>query len=142
MFSTLIFTPEQALLAAKAGAAFVSPFAGRIDDYIRSQHKIPFEKSDYYPEEGQKKKDELLEDNGIVSGIDLVTQIVDVFTIYDIKTEIIAASLRNTRQVREAALAGADIATIPFKVIDQLAKHPLTDIGMEKFLADWEKRAK
>lgn len=133
---TLIFTPEQALLAAKAGATFVSPFAGRIDDYIRSQHNINFKKSDYFPAEGLEDNDEIFEDNGIVSGIDLVAQIVEIFSIYGIRTEVIAASMRNTRQVREAALVGADIATIPFDVIKELLTHYKTQEGMEKFTAD------
>jgi len=133
---TLIFTPEQALLAAKAGARIVSPFAGRIDDYIRLQHNIPFGKSDYFPAEGWVHKDEVYEDNGIVSGIDLVAQIVDIFSIYDIKTEVIAASMRNVRQVREAALVGADIATVPFSVIGELLVHYKTQEGMKKFTDD------
>jgi transaldolase len=133
---TLIFTPEQALLAAKAGATFVSPFAGRIDDYIRSQHNIPFEKSDYFPAEGWEDNEEIFDDNGIVSGIDLVAQIVDIFSIYGIKTEVLAASMRNTRQVREAALVGADIATLPFSVIKELLTHYKTQEGMKKFTDD------
>lgn len=133
---TLIFTPEQALLAAKAGATFVSPFAGRIDDYIRSQNEISFEKSDYFPAEGWCTENEVLEDNGIVSGIDLVAQIVEIFSIYGIRTEVIAASMRNTRQVREAALVGADIATIPFDVIKELLTHYKTQEGIKKFTAD------
>jgi transaldolase len=133
---TLIFTPEQALLAAKAGAAFVSPFAGRIDDYIRANNNIPFKKSDYFPAEGWEKNDDIFEDNGIVSGIDLVSEIVELFSLYDIKTEVIAASIRNPRQVREAALVGADIATIPFGVIMQLLVHYKTQEGMQKFTDD------
>ena len=133
---TLIFTPEQALLAAKAGATYVSPFAGRIDDYIRLQNKLTFNKSDYFPSEGMVKNDKVLNDNGIVSGIDLVAQIVDIFHIYGFSTEVIAASLRNTRQVREAAIVGADIATVPFSVIKQLLTHFKTKEGMEKFTAD------
>jgi transaldolase len=105
---TLIFSPSQALLAAKAGASFVSPFVGRIDDI-----------SDW--------------------GMDLVRDIATIFKNYDFKTEIIVASVRNPLHVVEAALAGAHIATIPFKVIEQLVKHPLTDIGIQNFLKDWEK---
>lgn len=105
---TLIFSPSQALLAAKAGASFVSPFVGRIDDI-----------SDW--------------------GMDLVRDIATIFKNYDFKTEIIVASIRNPLHVVEAALAGAHIATIPFKVIEQLVKHPLTDIGIQNFLKDWEK---
>ncbi|UCB53624.1 MAG: fructose-6-phosphate aldolase, partial [Candidatus Zixiibacteriota bacterium] len=105
---TLIFSPIQALLAAKAGASFVSPFVGRLDD---ASHV----------------------------GMDLVEDIVTIFENYDITTEVIVASIRNPLHVVEAATMGADIATIPFKVIQQLIKHPLTDVGMKKFLEDWEK---
>ena len=108
---TLVFSPTQALMAAKAGAAYVSPFVGRLDDISQV-------------------------------GMDLVNDIMNIYGNYGYETEVIVASIRNPIHVVEAALIGADIATIPFKVIDQLAKHPLTDIGMEKFLADWEKRAK
>jgi transaldolase len=108
---TLIFSPMQALMAAKAGASYVSPFVGRLDDISQV-------------------------------GMDLVSDIMSIYGNYGYETEIIVASIRNPIHVVEAALMGADISTIPFKVIDQLAKHPLTDIGMEKFLADWEKRAK
>jgi transaldolase len=105
---TLIFSPIQALLAAKAGASFVSPFVGRLDD---ASHV----------------------------GMDLVEQIVTIFDNYDISTEVIVASIRNPLHAVEAALLGADIATIPFKVIEQLVRHPLTDVGIKKFLEDWEK---
>jgi len=105
---TLIFSANQALLAAKAGASFVSPFVGRIDD-IGSE------------------------------GMQVVHEIVTIFNNYNIKTEVIVASIRNPMHVAEAAMIGAHIATIPFKVIAQLVKHPLTDIGINKFLADWEK---
>jgi transaldolase len=108
---TLVFSPMQALMAAKAGAAYVSPFVGRLDDVAQV-------------------------------GIDLVNDIMNIYGNYGYETEVIVASVRNPIHVVEAALIGADIATLPYKVIDQLAKHPLTDIGMEKFLADWEKRAK
>jgi len=108
---TLIFSSMQALMAAKAGASYVSPFVGRLDDISQV-------------------------------GMDLVSDIMSIYGNYGYETEIIVASIRNPIHVVEAALIGADISTIPFKVIDQLAKHPLTDIGMEKFLADWEKRAK
>jgi transaldolase len=133
---TLIFTPEQALLAAKAGAVFVSPFAGRIDDYIRSQNDIRFGKPDYFPAQGIWRDDQVLEDNGIVSGIDLVEQIVETFLRYELPAEVLAASLRNARQVREAALAGADIATLPLYVIRDLVSHFKTKEGMEKFMGD------
>ncbi len=133
---TLIFTPEQALLAAKAGAKYVSPFAGRIDDFIRSNNSISFKKTDYFPAEGWEKNNEILDDNGILSGIDLIAQIVDILSIYDLKTEVIAASIRNSRQVRESALAGADIATLPVGVIMQLLVHYKTWEGMKKFTDD------
>ena len=104
---TLIFSPIQALLAAKAGASFVSPFVGRLDD---ASHV----------------------------GMDLVEDIVTIFENYEVATEVIVASIRNPLHVVEAATMGADIATIPFKVIEQLTKHPLTDIGIKKFLEDWK----
>jgi transaldolase len=105
---TLIFTPLQALLAARAGASFISPFVGRLDD-ISSD------------------------------GMEMVAQIAQIFTNYDISTEIIVASIRHPLHVQDAALMGADIATIPFKVIEQLVKHPLTEKGIDQFLKDWEK---
>ncbi|MEN6463749.1 MAG: fructose-6-phosphate aldolase [Syntrophaceae bacterium] len=105
---TLIFSPLQSLMAAKAGAAYVSPFVGRLDDV-----------SHY--------------------GMDLVEQTITIFDNYGFGTEVIVASVRNPLHVLDAALMGADIATIPFKVIEQLSKHPLTDVGIEKFLADWKK---
>ena len=105
---TLVFSSPQALLAAKAGTNFVSPFIGRIDD---TSHR----------------------------GMDLVREIITIFRNYGFSTEVIVASIRHPLHVVEAALAGAHIATIPFKVIEKLVKHPLTDVGMEKFLADWEK---
>lgn len=105
---TLVFSPVQALIAAKAGATYVSPFLGRLDDIAHD-------------------------------GIELVGQIRTIFDNYDLPTEILAASLRHTAHVRDAALAGADVATMPFSVIQQLMKHPLTDLGLEKFLADHAK---
>lgn len=104
---TLIFSPAQALLAAKAGASYVSPFIGRLND-IGS------------------------------NGTSLVETIASIFEIHSINTEIIAASIRGPQDVVDAALAGAHIATIPYKVICQMAKHPLTDAGIERFLKDWE----
>lgn len=103
---TLIFTANQALLAAEAGATYVSPFLGRLDDIN-------------------------------TPGIDLIRQISEIFAIYDYKTQIIAASVRNPIHVTDCALAGADIATVPYKVIDQMTKHPLTDQGIEKFQKDY-----
>jgi len=133
---TLIFTPEQALLAAKAGAKFVSPFAGRMDDHIRKNAGMEFGKKDYYPAEGKEVDDKLIEDNGIVSGIDLCAQIREIFDTYDIDCEVLAASLRNTRQSREAALAGCDIMTLPLYVIRDLVDHYKTREGMVGFIKD------
>lgn len=108
---TLIFQPLQALLAAKAGAAYVSPFIGRLDDI---SHR----------------------------GMEIVEQIVTIFENYGFDTEIIVASVRHPLHVLEGALAGADIATIPYGVLMQLLKHPLTDVGLKKFLEDWERARK
>ena len=108
---TLVFSAAQALLAAKAGASFVSPFVGRLDDI------------------------------GTPS-MELISDIATIYDNYGYQSEIIVASVRSPQHVLDAALIGADIATIPLKVITQLAKHPLTDIGIEQFLADWEKRTK
>lgn len=105
---TLVFSPTQAILAAKAGATYISPFVGRLDDISHI-------------------------------GMDIVGQIVTIYDNYDFSTEVIVASVRNPLHVVEAALLGADISTIPFSVIKQLVKHPLTDIGIEKFLSDWKK---
>lgn len=104
---TLIFTANQALLAARSGAAFVSPFVGRLDDIS-------------------------------VRGTDMISEVSEIFKIHGIKTEIIAASIRHPMHVTECALAGADIATVPYKVIDQMTRHPLTDQGIEKFRKDYE----
>ena len=105
---TLCFSANQALLAAKAGAYFISPFIGRLDDI------------------GQ-------------NGMDLIGQIVTIYRNYGYTTEVLVASVRHPMHVLDAAMIGADICTMPFKVLDQLIKHPLTDIGIEKFLADWKK---
>ena len=105
---TLCFSAIQALMAAKAGADYISPFVGRLDD-IGSY------------------------------GMDLVEQIIGIYENYGYETEVIVASIRNPIHVLDAALMGADIATIPFKVMEQLIKHPLTDIGIDRFLADWKK---
>ncbi|MFC1648912.1 transaldolase family protein [Nanoarchaeota archaeon] len=141
--STLIMTPEQAVLAAKAGAAYVSPFAGRIDDYLRAnkmglQKGKGFDKTDYYPAEGNEDSDsnEEVHDNGIVSGVDLVYNIVQIFKNYGFKTEVLAASLRNARQVRECMLAGAHIATLPFNVLNDLTAHYLSVEGIIGFAKD------
>lgn len=105
---TLIFTANQALLAARAGASYVSPFLGRLDDIS-------------------------------VVGAELVEEIVEMFAVSGIETQVIAASIRNPIHVTECALAGADIATVPYKVIEQMTHHPLTDAGIEKFQADYKK---
>jgi len=105
---TLCFSPMQAMLAAKAGAAYISPFVGRLDD-ISSD------------------------------GMELIRQVVEIYDNYAFDTEVLVASVRNPIHVVEAALMGADVATLPLKVILSLLKHPLTDIGLEKFLADWKK---
>ena len=105
---TLVFSANQALMAARAGAVFVSPFVGRLDD--------------------------ISED-----GIHLVKTITDIFAIHDIDTEVIAASIRHPMHVTQAALAGAHIATVPYKVLLSLVKHPLTDAGIQRFLDDWKK---
>ncbi len=136
---TLIMTPEQALLAAKAGARYVSPFAGRIDDYIRTM-KLgltpgkDFQKGDYYPWDGTD-----VDDNGIRSGSDLVEKVVMILDNYDYETEVIASSIRNARQVREAAMIGTHIATIPFNVLQEMLLHPKTEEGVKKFSEDAEK---
>ncbi len=106
--TTLVFSPTQALLAAKAGTTYVSPFIGRLDDISQT-------------------------------GMDLVEQIVTIFDNYDFESEVIVSSIRHPIHVLEAALIGAHVATIPYKVIEQLVKHPLTDIGIERFLEDWKK---
>ncbi len=105
---TLCFSPVQALLAAKAGATYISPFVGRLDDISHD-------------------------------GMDLIRQIVHIYSQYDFDTEVLVASVRHPIHLVESAIAGADVATIPFKVLEKLARHPLTDIGLERFLADWEK---
>lgn len=104
---TLIFSANQALLAAKAGASYVSPFVGRLDDICND-------------------------------GISLVSDIVEIFKTYDIKTEVISASVRHPMHVIKSADAGADIATIPYEVLMKMLKHPLTDMGIDRFLKDWE----
>jgi len=105
---TLCFSAAQAILAAKAGAAYISPFLGRLDDIGHN-------------------------------GLTLLAEIIEIYRNYDWKTEVLAASLRHPLHVIEAARLGSDVATMPFKVIEQLIKHPLTDRGLEQFLADWRK---
>jgi len=139
---TLVMTPEQALLAAKAGANYISPFAGRIDDDIRKKAGLDFDKTDYFPAEGlpdpsagdDRKK--ILSDNGIYSGVDLVRSVMDIIAAYDLDSLIIAASVRNARQTRELGEVGSDIATIPFPVIQQMLCHHKTEEGMAAFLKD------
>ncbi|MEO0144287.1 MAG: fructose-6-phosphate aldolase [candidate division WOR-3 bacterium] len=107
--TTLIFNPIQALIAARAGARYVSPFIGRLDDVGHD-------------------------------GLSIIKEIVEIFTIHEIETEVIAASIRHPRHVLMSALYGAHIATIPPNVFYQMIKHPLTDIGLQKFLEDWKKK--
>lgn len=106
---TLCFSPAQAILAAKAGATYISPFVGRLDDIG-------------------------------TNGMDLISDIVQIYSNYEWKTEVLVASIRNPINLIDAAKMGAGVATIPYKVIRQLVKHPLTDSGMEQFLTDWKKR--
>lgn len=140
---TLIFTPEQALLAAKAGAKYISPFAGRIDDFLRTNcAKVEFDKTDYYPASGFPEEGVAFTDEGIVSGVDLVAQIAHVLETHELETfdqqkpMVLAASLRNARQVRECAEVGADIATLPFPVLGTLLQHGNTVEGMKGFIKD------
>jgi len=134
--ATLVMTPEQAMLASKAGAKYVSPFAGRIDDLIRSGLGESFGKGDYFPAEGKRREGKPVDDKGIVSGVELVVKAKHIIEKYGFATKVIAASLRNARQVREVALAGTDIATIPFEVLEEMIKHPKTFEGVVKFSED------
>ena len=103
---TLIFSSAQALLAAKAGATYVSPFVGRVDDISNN-------------------------------GINLITDIVEIFEVHNIETQIISANIRSPQDVVRVAIAGSDIATVPYKVINAMIEHPLTNAGIEKFISDW-----
>jgi transaldolase len=105
---TLCFSPTQALLAAKAGAAYISPFVGRVDDLS-------------------------------ASGMELIEQVVAIYANYDFDTEVLVASVRHPLHVAQSALLGADVVTLPFSTLERLYQHPMTDIGLDKFLADWEK---
>ncbi len=137
--ATLIFTPEQALLAAKAGADYVSPFTGRVDDRIRRFAGMEFEKSKYFPIEGIpdiSSPGNMVKDHGLVSGVDLVAQIVDIFLQYEIECEIIAASIRNPIQVREIAAFGVNIVTMPFNVLKSMILHPGSAGGIDSFTND------
>ena len=131
---TLIFSPEQAMLASKAGANYVSPFMGREDDYIREVGRVKFDKTDYFPAKGFRKQGKLLSDKGVVSGVDLVSDCVKV--LKGSRTKVLAASVRNVRQFREAAEAGSHIATVPLKVIRKLLVHEKTRQGMKGFTKD------
>jgi transaldolase len=133
---TLVFTPEQALMAAKAGATYVSIFAGRIDDYIRSQHGIGFEKPDYYPAEGYVHAGKHLQDNGILSGVDVVKQTVALFKQFNMKAQVLAASVRNTRQLRECAAVGSHVATVPPEILNNALNHVKTMEGVKQFSDD------
>ncbi len=132
---TLIFTPEQALLAARAGPGIVSPFSGRVDDLLRETNGLSFEKTDYFPAAGLEEG-EVIDDNGVVSGVDPVEQCVDILSQAESPAEVLAASIRNPRQAREVALAGAHISTLPFDVLRELLVHVKTVEGMEKFTRD------
>ncbi len=167
--ATLVMTPEQALLAAKAGAAYVSPFAGRIDDYLRDKLGMKrgrdYKKEDYYDfelmgileseklsrvissleldslakaylDERVRSAAALANDNGIYSGVDLVRSILQIFSNYGFKTEVIASSMRNARQVREVAELGVHIATIPFYVLKEMLLHHKTIEGINAFVKD------
>lgn len=108
---TLVFSANQGLLAARAGATYVSPFVGRLDDINQD-------------------------------GLQVVRDLAEIFSLHDIATEIISASIRHPMHVLESARAGADIATVPFKVLEQMVRHPMTDQGIARFLADWDKARK
>ncbi len=135
---TLVMTPEQAFLAAKAGADYVSPFIGRIDDYLRTKADLEFKKEDYFPADGFDSVDSILEDNGIVSGVHMLSVIKEIFENYDFSTKIIAASVRNARQMREIMETGCDIATTPLYVLQDMFKHIKTEEGMKNFVKDVE----
>ncbi|MEM4498153.1 MAG: transaldolase family protein [Nitrososphaerota archaeon] len=167
--ATLVMTPEQALLTAKAGAAYVSPFAGRIDDYLRDKVGMrrgkDYKKEDYYDfelmsaleaeklsrvissleldslaeaylDERVRSAAALANDSGIYSGVDLVRSIMQIFANYGFKTEVIASSMRNARQVREVAELGVHIATIPFYVLKEMLLHHKTIEGINAFVKD------
>lgn len=164
--ATLVMTPEQALLAAKAGARYVSPFAGRIDDLVRGRLGIPFGKYDYFDHSllrrlSERKVEEAAgkggglgelyqdgevraladpgENQGILSGVELVRSTVRILRQYRFRTKVIASSLRHPRQVREVAEAGADVATVPFQVLRAMFRHPKTEEGVRLFLQDAER---
>jgi len=159
---TLVMTPEQALLAAKAGASYVSPFMARIDNHVREQLNINYMPMDFYDSELEKeiasfKFNKFLEsknqksianlyedkkikdfvssnsDEGVYDGVDLVKQIIEIFDKYNFKTEVLAASVRNKRQFREVARVGTDIITIPFFLFEKILHNPRTEIGLKSF---------
>ena len=137
--ATLIFTPEQALLAAKAGADYVSPFAGRIDDRIRKAAGIEFSKDDYFPAEGIQSGNSIdcyETEHGLVSGVDLVSRTVDILRTFDMECEVIAASIRNPIQVRELAEVDVDIITMPYDILRLMIQHPGTVEGVDAFTGD------
>lgn len=162
---TVIMSPEQALLAAKAGATYASPFAGRIDNYIRDDLGIPYEKTDYfdhslvknivqrklqnyldksgdeeiaslYTKDDTKKLANVGNNNGICSGTDLVEKMANIYRIYNFDTQIIAAAMRNPRQVREMAEAGAHVITMGFQILKDMFYHPKTEQGIKGFCQD------
>jgi len=162
---TIIMSPEQAFLAAKAGAIYASPFAGRIDNYVRTNMGISFKKTDYfdhyltkvitqkklqnylnksnneeiaslYANENIKKLANLGDNNGVYSGTDLVESIAKIYSIYGFNTQIIASAMRSARQVREMAEAGAHVITMGFQVLKEMFRHPKTTEGIKKFSQD------
>ncbi|MCD6318158.1 hypothetical protein J7M02_03725, partial [Candidatus Aerophobetes bacterium] len=161
----VIMSPEQALLAAKAGATYASPFAGRIDNYIRDNLGILYEKTDYfdhslvstitqqklqnylnefndeeiaslYTDENVKKLADIAGNKGISSGADLVEKIVKIYRVYGFNTQIIASAMRNARQVREMAEAGAHVITMGFQILKDMFRHPKTTEGIRGFCQD------
>ena len=160
---TLCFNPTQALLAAKAGAAYISPFAGRLDDYVRlnlgMKSGVDFGRDDYYESDLMKqilnrevdlkekatisqlyvdsaKGSAAAHDGGVYGGVELVRKIVTIYKNYGYKTEVLAASIRNARQVVDVAEAGSHVATIPFNVLNEMIRHPKTIEGIKSFTAD------
>jgi Transaldolase len=130
--ATLIFTPEQALMASKAGATYVSPFAGRINDLVRAKAGMDWDKGDYFPAKGMEEVD----DNGVKSGIDLIRECAEIKDSHGFDAEVLAASIRNKRMLREAALVGADIVTAPPEMVKESLRHEKTVEGMESFTED------
>ncbi|MGC8568942.1 MAG: transaldolase family protein [Nitrososphaeria archaeon] len=154
--ATLIMTPSQALLAARAGASYVSPFVGRVDDFIRKNLGMSFRKEDYYDYSAVQRYKEVLSNSskdlsehlrvndiegnmGVLSGIDLVRRIRIIFSNYGVRSQIIAASIRHVRQVFEAMEVGTDIATVPAYVLEEMLRHPKTEEGVRIFAEDSER---